>query len=178
MAWTSPRTWVDGELVDDTLMNVHLRDNLNAIRTLCVRKTADEALASNTTLQNDDHLLFAIAANEVWIAKAVLFVSGAPAGDIKVAWTVPAGATGAHGHITLDDSVSVTTGDADVEATSTLTTALPGSTSTFNTFVDCITVVNSGTAGNVQLQWAQLASTATPTNVLANSFLVAQRIGG
>lgn len=31
MAWTTPRTWVSGETVTDTLLNAHVRDNLNAI---------------------------------------------------------------------------------------------------------------------------------------------------
>ena len=31
MAWTSPRTWTSGEVVTDTIMNAHVRDNLNAI---------------------------------------------------------------------------------------------------------------------------------------------------
>jgi hypothetical protein len=32
MAWTTPRTWVDGELVTDTLMNTHVRDNLDYLK--------------------------------------------------------------------------------------------------------------------------------------------------
>lgn len=32
MAWTAPRTWVAGELVTATLLNVHLRDNLDALK--------------------------------------------------------------------------------------------------------------------------------------------------
>jgi hypothetical protein len=31
MAWTTPRTWVTGELVTAALLNAHLRDNLNAL---------------------------------------------------------------------------------------------------------------------------------------------------
>lgn len=31
MAWTSPRTWVAGEVVSAALMNAHLRDNLKAL---------------------------------------------------------------------------------------------------------------------------------------------------
>lgn len=31
MAWTTPRTWVTGELVTAALLNTHLKDNLNAI---------------------------------------------------------------------------------------------------------------------------------------------------
>jgi hypothetical protein len=31
MAWTSPRTWVSGEVVTAALLNTHVRDNLKAI---------------------------------------------------------------------------------------------------------------------------------------------------
>lgn len=31
MAWTDPRTWVSGETVTASVMNVHVRDNLKAI---------------------------------------------------------------------------------------------------------------------------------------------------
>lgn len=31
MAWTTPRTWSPGETVTATLMNAHVRDNLNAV---------------------------------------------------------------------------------------------------------------------------------------------------
>lgn len=33
MAWSSPRTWSPGELVTASLMNAHVRDNLNIIKT-------------------------------------------------------------------------------------------------------------------------------------------------
>lgn len=32
MAWTAPRTWVTGELVTASLMNTHVRDNLNYLK--------------------------------------------------------------------------------------------------------------------------------------------------
>lgn len=31
MAWTTPRTWVTGELVTASIMNTHIRDNENAL---------------------------------------------------------------------------------------------------------------------------------------------------
>ena len=33
MAWTTPRTWADGEIPTAALMNTHVRDNLNAVST-------------------------------------------------------------------------------------------------------------------------------------------------
>jgi hypothetical protein len=32
MAWSDPRTWVDDELITDTILNEHVRDNLNALK--------------------------------------------------------------------------------------------------------------------------------------------------
>lgn len=32
MAWTAPRTWSTGELVTATIMNTHIRDNLDALK--------------------------------------------------------------------------------------------------------------------------------------------------
>lgn len=34
MAWTTPRTWVTGEIVTASLMNTHVRDNLNSLLTV------------------------------------------------------------------------------------------------------------------------------------------------
>lgn len=33
MAWTAPRTWTDEELIDAAIMNPHVRDNLNYLKT-------------------------------------------------------------------------------------------------------------------------------------------------
>ena len=67
MAYTTPRTWVDGELVTASLMNTHVSDNFTSMGPhLIARKTSDQT-DSVGTLQNDDHLLTpSIAANEVW----------------------------------------------------------------------------------------------------------------
>ena len=31
MAWTTPRTWTSAEVVTKTIMDTHIRDNLNAM---------------------------------------------------------------------------------------------------------------------------------------------------
>lgn len=36
MAWTTPRTWIPGELVTASMLNIHLRDNMNALRATSV----------------------------------------------------------------------------------------------------------------------------------------------
>ncbi len=37
MAWTIPRVWIPGEMVTATLLNAHIRDNLNVLATAFVR---------------------------------------------------------------------------------------------------------------------------------------------
>lgn len=179
MAWTDPRTWTSGELVTDTIMNTHVRDNLNAIGPhIHLRKTADESVTSSVVLQNDDHLFFSIAANEIWIVQFALFYQAAQAGDLQVAWTVPAGCTGIHGGqapaTTTTDGTNTTMWTRP--QTSFATALLLGGDGAANcTLLGAATFVNGATAGTVQLQWAQNTSSATATTVRANSYLLAHR---
>jgi hypothetical protein len=58
MGWTTPRTWVDGELATATLLNTHLRDNLdwlNARKWARVYKSATQSVndATQTVLTFD-----------------------------------------------------------------------------------------------------------------------------
>lgn len=43
MAWTSPRTWVSGEVVTAALMNTHLRDNMLGANTTVTNGTNVDA---------------------------------------------------------------------------------------------------------------------------------------
>lgn len=49
MAWTTPRTWVASELVTATLLNTHLRDNLNALKSPPTDRAAELAGTFSTT---------------------------------------------------------------------------------------------------------------------------------
>lgn len=137
-----------------------------------VRKTADETVTSSTVLQDDDELRYALLANDVVAFEAVLFVVSTSTGDFKAAFTVPAGAT-----LLWSFTASFDTASGDLDQPSAAITASGGSQvfelSSANTTLLTIKgmVVNGGTAGNLQLQWAQSSSTANPTTVKANSYL-------
>jgi hypothetical protein len=50
-AWTAPRTWVAGEVVTATIMNQHIRDNLNFLNeppACLVYNTGSQSIANNT----------------------------------------------------------------------------------------------------------------------------------
>ncbi len=143
------------------------------------RKTADESVTSSTTAQDDDHLFFAVAANEVWFFECFLVVNGPTAGDIKVGFTVPTGATLLRGIMGLDVAVTSPSGDIRVSASTTsgsLSARNTAGVGTRTTIWIAGTVVNGGTAGNLQLQWAQQVSDGSATTVEVNSWLMGHRV--
>ncbi len=134
-----------------------------------VRKTADESLTSNTTLQDDDALQFTVGANEVWELKMDLDVYGA-SGAIKVALVIPSGTLHVY---TFQEAGGTEQGEWLTSSGSANTTAI--------TVVDGKTlasfrgiIATAGTGGTVKLQWAQNTASST-TTVKANSYLVAKR---
>lgn len=144
-----------------------------------VRKTADETVSASTSLQDDNHLIFAIGASEVWFVTYYLFVNAnSDAGDFKFDITVPAAATtrqaimGAATNASSNESSfrqqSHTTGNA-------LGAGVVNSATIDSTIIAFAYIVNSTNAGNVTFRWAQLNASGT-TTLLAGSTLVAEKI--
>jgi len=135
-----------------------------------VYKTADEVVANSNTLQNDDHLLFAVAANEIWffilMFKAVEDTS--PGGNIKWAFAVPT-----NGTISRFLTWS-TTGAAMVNGTTAASDTNLADAILY--YMHAYHYVGGDTAGNVQFQWAQNTSGAPNTRVKQNSFILAFQI--
>lgn len=143
-----------------------------------VRKTSDESVTSSTTLQDDNDLLFAIAANEVWSGLAVISYEGATAGDLSLGLNAPSGATVQIGIVGAGIGVSTSTGDtarfASRGSVGAFGLGALGAGTLMTAFVTFY-VANSTTPGNVNIQWAQSASSGTATTVKAGSFLRADR---
>lgn len=143
-----------------------------------VRKTAAESVTSSTITQDDDHLTFSVAANEIWVVKMVLFVQGG-AGDFRARLTVP---TGASGYKSLIGPEVATTNVTNTN----MTTAWDGLTSeavvgTDNSVANPTIileglVVNGANAGSVTLRWAQGTSSATATTIYEHSYLIAHKV--
>ncbi len=180
MAWTAPRTWTDGELVTAAIMNPHIRDNLLVAGPhLIARKTADETVASSTTLQDDNHLLLTVAANEVWQVEYQLRVIALTAAvGIKLAWTFPTS-----GEVNMGTTYEDTTNIASsftVHATTSPSGVMALGVANVSSDVNPITIngfyVGGGTAGTLTLQWAQNTSNATATTLKANSTLWAVKL--
>lgn len=140
---------------------------------ITIRKSADESVVSSITLQNDDHLTFAIGASETWIVEFVLFTNAPAAPDIKVALTAPAGATCVVG---AGDWANISAGSGNAGCGTAI--AVTSGSPIEKMVVVAGTVVNSTTAGNITLQWAQNTSSATATTVRTGSYVVGYKVSG
>lgn len=147
---------------------------LFGLHTRIIRKTADESVNNSNAMQNDDELLFAVAANEVWLVEIVLINKSATSGTpcMKCQLSLPSGAV-------FRGWVSGT----DPSEENLFGWWNGGSKSFYADSVDYYlwfhaigVLINGGTAGNMQLQWAQNTATAENTTLKANSCIIAHQM--
>jgi hypothetical protein len=130
-----------------------------------VRKAADETVNNSTTLQDDDEIVAALAANENVHFQLHLRINSGTTPDLKIAFTVPSGATVA---FTAHPSGST---EATGSGTSLSLVALGA-----NQALSIVGhVANGATPGNLQLQWAQNTSDVSDSKVLSDSYLIVWR---
>jgi hypothetical protein len=142
-----------------------------------VFKPADTNIISNTVLTSDADLAIQMGANQTYSVYGVLFASSTVAtNDIKIALSVPAGATLNVGYYANGGStLTFTSGMLRVSGVQNNPLIQVGASIMNPIFLNG-TVVNGGTAGAIQLQWAQFTSVATNMTVTAGSYLGATRI--
>jgi len=126
---------------------------------LSVVKLVDQSVTSSIVLVDDDELFFAAEANKVYMIKLFIFVSGAAAADLRMSFSLPAGAVGAQ--MDLAESF-ITAGQLSRDITSD---CLPGTNVATNPQIiaTMARVIMAGTAGTIQWRWAQRVSNATAT---------------
>jgi hypothetical protein len=164
--------WATNDVPTATDFNVWLTNTIAAV------KTATESVTSSTTLQNDDHLVLPLAVNSTYWVQGLLLMDGAQSADLKMDFTGPAGASitahvsGLHltAVLTADDSVQPIESFGDVAHIGCL------GAGTHSSAVFFAIVIVAGTAGNMQLRWAQEVSSATATRVFTGSGMWARRI--
>lgn len=144
-----------------------LNSLITEVRGVYARKTADETVNNSNTLQNDDHLFVAVAANAVYDWKLVLHYNSGTTPDLKIGWTVPTSTTMVWGGVIIDTSGAITVAAA---LTQSSVQAIGGTGSNaFQVFTG--TVVTSTTAGTLQMQWAQNTTNLSDSKILAGSEL-------
>jgi hypothetical protein len=124
-----------------------------------VVKAANESVASSTTLQDDNELLFTVAAGAKYHFSGTLFTVPSP-GSIKLALNGPT--------LTALKFGLVSSGTGFVTAYG----------STMNSADTCAVVsgtIECSDAGTVNLQWAQNTGDASAAQILAGSFIQVRR---
>lgn len=173
---------------------VSIQDDVGKRGGLTTRKTANETVNNSAALQNDDHLFQALGANETWQFEFVISYNSVTVPDFKLALIVPAGATlraNVAGLASNGSSGTAVTGSAGPIATAnslmvSLTASgeyavLCGAWSGTGGVVPTVarisgTVCTAGTAGNLQLQWAQNSAHVSDTTVYTDSYLIARKV--
>jgi hypothetical protein len=150
--------------------------------TVYVRKSASESVISNTTLQNDDHITFTLAASAVYQLTARITVSGPAAADFKTAWAFTGAASGGnHTNRYCQGPSSTTTGVADTTAvarstgwTTSVTYGVDGSLT--SGIIESGLLDTAAGSGSITLQWAQNSSVATSTAVNTSTYAILERL--
>ncbi|MBI2639308.1 MAG: LamG domain-containing protein [Candidatus Sungbacteria bacterium] len=148
----------------------------SVVVSLQTRKSSDESVTSSTTLQNDDELKLTLAANQTYTVDAVVFASSASSNpDLKIAFTVPSGATMTLGYIAASPNNLTTQGEL-LNSSGTASQVIPLRANAPVVIHVKGTVVVGSTAGDVTLQWAQFTSNSTATTVKAGSYIRADQL--
>ena len=140
-----------------------------------VYKTADETVNSSNVYQDDDELSgVALAANTVYAIRLVVRHSGTVVADHKLQLALPAGATWlteADYRCTASSSAWHPSVGSAAIAFSTEWTFSPIGASDESVMNITGYVIVAGTAGNLDVQWAQNTAEASDTKVLEGSYL-------
>lgn len=132
-----------------------------------MRKTADESVASNVTLQNDDHFSFPVKNGETWMVEFSIFVKNGATGGAKVSLNVPTGTNCSNTVLTNYNGAWATNAACNTALTvPNLNNYITTGNSDQFTY---IAVFKAGANGTAQFQWAQNASNATATIFLKDS---------
>lgn len=142
-----------------------------------VRKTADEIVNNSAAVQNDDHLLLALDATAMYRFEFDLFFDAHASADLKIAITVPAGATLRWWTPGGLNNAGTGWGMSTITASGTTRDFEANGVGTIRALRIIGFVETAGTAGNLQLQWAQNTANASDATVRENSSLVAYKLG-
>ena len=148
-----------------------------------IKKAANESVTSSTTFQDDNDFSIDLDAGKTYRIETFLSVSGATAGDIKVAWVL----TGGVAQLSARHCRGPAVGPADVTATTirdsvhnlTTTTISYGTDNATNSaiFEDFLVETTTANAsGTLTMQWAQNGSSATSTTISASSYVVVTEV--
>lgn len=137
---------------------------------------------STTTLADATGLVIPLAADALYALEGYLAYTAGATGDMKVAFTVPAGTTGHWALYPIATASTGSIGDLDARRQTSFgagTTQAAGGSDSFGGDLACPVlgyIDTAGTAGNLQLQVAQNTSSGTSTVIQSGSWLMVWRL--
>lgn len=137
-----------------------------------VIKAADETVNNSNVLQDDDELTIPIGATQVWLVKVGVLCTSSVGADIKLSLTIPVGAQ-CYRHSHYIDSAGNQAFTVATEGVASIA-AFGNGALKYRFVIEALVI--SAAAGNFTLQWAQNTAEVSDTKVLADSYIVAQRL--
>lgn len=152
---------------------------IRGIAPLSAFKSGDETRTSNNGTPSNDAALFLpnlVAGGQYWVEVFIDYEGGTQgSSDLKWTWALPSGATFRYHAQYLSTGgsvqVGVTHAGADVLGAGT------NGSGNLRAITMQGTLLMSTTPGTLQFQWVQNTSSATPTNVHAQSAIIAWQVG-
>lgn len=139
-----------------------------------VRKTADETVNNSNALQDDDELLFALGANEVWFFQAIIIGISTAVADFIMSFVMPAGGV-IHGFKVVMTAADAFSGNTLLEGDGLAWTVAGGAADRCYTILQGL-AINGATPGDLQFRWAQNTAEASDSKILENSCLYLDRL--
>lgn len=151
--------------------------NRYLIQSAHVIKASNQSITSSTTLQNDSQLLLQVSANTDYWMMALLLYQGATAGDLKIGFSGPSGAT--LNYVTDGLGVSAT-GNADQISRAMFTIGSGPSIGAIDA-ADSVAIPKGllrigSSGGTFRFRFAQVTSNATSTTIKSGSMLMIRRL--
>lgn len=162
--------WATNDIPTATQFNEFLT-NINY-----VSKGGTESVTSSTTLQNDDDLFVPVVANAIYTLTAMVLYGGATGGDFKMLFRTPTSGsfTGMATGLVVAATTASDNANIPMTGNSSEVFGCLGAGTQILTVIGRL--VTAGTAGNLQVEWAQNVSSGTSTQVFGNSFLDLRRV--
>jgi hypothetical protein len=142
------------------------------VRPLSARKTIDETVNNSATMQNDDELFVAVAANSVYELNLRIQYNSNATADFKYGFTFPAGTTMQYTQTVYGVGIAVLN---TFEQDQTSTPGIEGQAAIKGILITGV-VITSSTAGTLQLQWAQNTANVSNTLLKAGSHMRLQKL--
>lgn len=150
--------WQSGMLLTPARMN----------RLLVARKTADESVTNNATLQDDDQLQIQAAANSAYRLRLNAVHNSPAAAGLRIGLAGPAGVSFSRVKFEAGPNASLQVGVIAAGSAPT-TSGVTGTAA--DSPLEMVATVTTTTAGVIKFQWAQATANATASIIRAGAFL-------